>query len=69
MLGPLNIVVFVEAGFELYQGHHLLSIFCCTDECCDDRRIFGGAVEGHLDPHHEGIVCRLIDEFLDRCGK
>ena len=31
--------------------------------------IFGRAVEGHLDPHDEGIVCRLIDEFLYRCGK
>jgi hypothetical protein len=25
--------------------------------------------KGHLDPHDEGIVCRLIDELFDRRGK
>ena len=31
VLGPLNVVVFIEAGLEFHQGHHLLAILSCAD--------------------------------------
>ena len=65
--GPLDVVVFVKSCFQFHQCHHLLAVFGGTDQCSDDRRVFGGAVERHLDAHHLGIVRCLVDELFDGC--
>ena len=40
LFGPLNVVVFVKAGFEFHQCHHLFAVFSGADQGCNDRRIF-----------------------------
>jgi len=47
--GTVEVVGFVEAGFEFDEGGDLLAGFGGVDEGVDDLRIFGSAVEGLLD--------------------
>ena len=37
LLGPLDVVVFIEAGFQFNKGHHLLAVFGGPDQCCHHR--------------------------------
>ena len=67
--GPVDVVVFVETGFQFDQGHHLLAIFGGANQGRHHRRILGGAIEGHLDRQHRGVVGGLVEKFLHRGGE
>ena len=69
LLGPLDVVVFIKAGLELHQGHHLLAVFGRPNQGRHDRRIAGGAVERHLDGEHRRVIGRLVEEFLNGGGE
>ena len=69
LAGPLDVVVFVEAGLQFHQGHHLLAVFGGADQGRHHRGILRGAVEGHLDRQHRGVVSGLVEEFLHGGGE
>jgi hypothetical protein len=69
LLGPLDVVVFIKAGLELHQGHHLFAVFGRPNQGRHDRRIAGGAVQRHLDGEHRGVIGRLVEEFLNGGGE
>ena len=66
LLRPLDVVRFVEAGFELDEGGDLLLVARGLDEGAHDRRVAARAVEILLDGDHLGIARRLLDEVDHR---
>ena len=49
---PIDVGGFVEAGKQLDDDGHLFSVLCRTDQGFHYLRIFGQAIEGHLDASH-----------------
>jgi len=45
---PLDVICFVEASLDLYQGRDLLAVFAGLDQQRRDRRIFANSLQAHL---------------------
>ena len=64
---PMDVVLFVEARFELDQHRDLLAVLGSFDQRVDDRRVAArGAVQRLLDREHVRIDGRLTHELHDR---
>ena len=66
---PADVLALVEARLELDQADRLLALLGGLDQRRDERRVVGGAVHGHLDRQHVGVVDGLLDEPLDAGGE
>ncbi len=62
---PDDVVLFVEAGFELDQRGDLLAVLRGARERGDDRARTAGAIQRLLDGQHLRIVGRAVDEVHD----
>ena len=65
LLGPLDVVRLVEAGFQLHQRGDLLPVLRGLDESADERGIAAGAVKRLLDRKHLRIAGGLLDKIDD----
>ncbi len=65
-LGPFDVALFVEAGFQLHQRGHLLFFFDGFEQRLHDRRIAAGAIQAGLDGQYVGIVRGLLQEIDHR---
>jgi hypothetical protein len=63
--GPVDVVGFVEAGFEFDECDDLFAVLGGVDEGLDDGGVAAGAVEGHLDCEDLGIGGGGLDEIDD----
>ena len=61
LLGPVDVVLLVKAGAQLYQCHHFLAVFSCFHQCLHDLGLPRHAVEGHLDRDDVRVLCGLFE--------
>ena len=66
LLGPVDVVLFVEAGPQLHQGHHFLAVFGGVHQGLDDLGFPRQAVEGHLDGDDVGVPRGLFQHQDER---
>src|SRR5262249_44642050 len=64
--GPLDVVLFVEAGLELDENRDLLAVLGRARESRDDGRVRAGPVERHLDGEDVRVDGGFLEEPLDR---
>ena len=65
LLGPLDVVGFVEAGLEFDERGNLLAVVRGLDERTHERRVATGAVERLLDGEDLGVAGGLLDKIDD----
>ena len=65
LLGPVDVVLFVEPGPQLHQGHDLLAVFGGVHQGLDDLGLPGHPVEGHLDGNNLRVPGRPL-EHIDK---
>src|ERR1035441_7809537 len=65
-LGPFDVALFVEAGFEFHEHGHLLAFFDGLEQRFHHRRIAPHAVEHNLDGQDIGIARRLAQKIHHR---
>ena len=61
LLGPVDVVLLVKAGAQLYQRHHFLAVFGCFHQRLHDLGLPRHAVEGHLDRDDVRVLCGLFE--------
>ena len=66
LFGPLDIVLFVKPGFELYKDRDLLAVFSCSCERRDDRRIAADTVKSLFDRKHIRIYRSSCNKLHNR---
>ncbi len=66
---PLDVGRLVEARLQLDEHGHLHAAFGGADQAADDGAVATGAVQGHLDRLHPGVVGSLADERLDAASR
>ena len=60
--GPVQVLLFVEAGSHFHQARHLLARLRGPDQAIDERRIGADAIDRHLDGQDLGVVASGADE-------
>src|SRR5262245_42587927 len=66
LLGPLDVRLFVEAGFEFDQHRDLFAVLGGLDQRFDYRRVLAYAVERLFDRQHVRVARGLAQEFDHR---
>ena len=60
LLGPVDVVLLVEAGAQFHQRDHFLAVFGRFHQRLNDLRFSRHAVEGHLDGNDIGVLRGLF---------
>src|SRR6476469_2202093 len=64
--GPFNVVLFVEASFDLYYRRYLLTLFAGLDQGLGYWRILASAIETYFDRQDLRILRCRLNEFRNR---
>ena len=64
--GPLDVIFFVKAGFELHEDRNLLAVLCGFHQGSDNGRIAADSVQRLLNGQHLGIKGGLAYEVYYR---
>src|SRR6201999_2552908 len=65
--GPVQIALFVEAGFDLHHAGHLLAVLGSANQRFYEGRVVTDAISGHLDGDSIVIVGGAANKVFDRC--
>ena len=69
LVGPENISLFIEAGLQFDQAHHLFARFRRLDEVSHEGRVITGTVESHFYRQYTRVFGGLGDKALNRGGE
>ena len=64
--GPLDVALFVEAGFQFHQHCNLLAVVDGFEQGLDYRGVVAYAIESDFDGQHRGIARGFLQEGYDR---